>query len=557
MNTSIQQEVVAMDVETTPNNAEGTVADTVEEAKVEVVDDEEVEEEDIGELQIQYDTAMKCYTDCTTTEVLQQNVNTITTTLLTIIENMNYTGPNATQIKERSIYTLIRIYCQTNQVTNVTSFLHDNETKFLSTISKAKTAKLVRHILDIVTSNNVLNTSTTGSTVGSTTSKGSTTTTTTTSAVSTPVIVTVPILEQERVTRSILTWCTEQKRSFLRQRVEAKLATILYVQGRYTESLTMVDTLLHELKQLDDKQLLVEIHLLESQLYFSIRNISKSKAALTASRTAANAIYVSPIQQAALDSQSGTIHTEETDYSTAHSYFLEAFEQLEQMNDTTAALKALKYMMLCKILDGLKIMLDPKHTKKSANVPKAGSSSDSMTTTGHMLTSKQAVKYAGIDLDAMQAIGKAVTNRNLKELHSVFELYKEQLSTDLLIQHHIQILQEQLLESNLLRIVEPYSCVELHFVATKIDLPITVTERKLSQMILDGTLNGILDQGKGQLILYENDGSHTTTTTTNNNTALSNTEQSVAAKAIQVIQNMDSAVTSLFERSKALRTVMM
>ena len=200
-------------------------------------------------------------------------------------------------------------------------------------------------------------------------------------------------------------------------------------------------------------------------------------------------------------------------------------------------------MMLCKILDGLKIILDPKSVKNMS----ATSSSDSMTTSS-MLTGKQAVKYAGKDLDAMQAIGKAASNRNLKELHTVFESYKDQLSTDLLIQHHIQILQEQLLESNLLRIVEPYSCVELDFIAKKIDLSVSVTERKLSQMILDGTLNGILDQGKGQLILYETVELDGTTTAD---------EHSVASKSLQVIENMDSVVTSLFERSKALRTVMM
>jgi hypothetical protein len=42
-----------------------------------------------------------------------------------------------------------------------------------------------------------------------------------------------------------------------------------------------------------------------------------------------------------------------------------------------------------------------------------------------------------------------------------------------------------------------------------------------------------------------------------NNDAVGNGKDSVTAKALQVVQNMDSVVTSLFERSKALRTVMM
>jgi len=406
-------------------------------------------------------------------------------------------GPKATQIKEKAVYELTRAYCDKKEYAAIVSFLESST--FFKKVTKAKCAKVVRQVLDIVSS-----------------------------------LAPTAYDMQREICEKIIAWCQREKRSFLRQRVEAKLAAILFHQNLYADALELIDRLLSELKKIDDKQLLVETHLMESKIHFGLRNVPKAKAALTASRTCANAIYVAPNLQASIDTMSGTIHTEEGDYKTAHSYFLEAFEQLDQMNEQVQAVPCLKYMMLCKILDSLTKTL--KLSAKGA----IGADKNAGLDVSTLISSRQAVKYAGRDLEAMSAIGKAANSRSLNEFEKVLKEYAEELQQDLLIKHHLHILQEQLLESNLIRIIEPYSCVELQHVTDLMELPLPVVEKKLSQMILDGKFQGILDQGKGQLVVYEE-----------------GEKDRAMEKGLQVLENMDEVVTTLFERSKALRTLMM
>lgn len=233
-----------------------------------------------------------------------------------LLSDMQYYGPKATSLKERAIYDLTRAYCNTQQYKAVIPLLQ--ETHFFSQVTKAKCARVVRAVLDMV-------------------------------CLEAP----RQLEMQADICKNIIEWCRREKRTFLRQRVEAKLASIWVDEKDFGAALLIVDDLLIELKKLDDKQLLVEIHLLEAKVHFGLRNTPKSKAALTASRTCANSIYVSPSLQATIDNMSGILHCEEEDYDTAHSYFLEAFEQLDQLNDTERAVPCLKYMMLCRILDSL------------------------------------------------------------------------------------------------------------------------------------------------------------------------------------------------------------
>ncbi|KAL9331111.1 hypothetical protein ACSQ67_000721 [Phaseolus vulgaris] len=143
---------------------------------------------------------------------------------------------------------------------------------------------------------------------------------------------------QIELCRETVQWARAERRTFLRRRLEARLAALLLEDKEYLEAMTLLNGLVKEVRRLDDKLLLVEIHLLESKLHSSLRDLQKAKAALLAAKTAANAVYLPPAQQAAMDFQSGILLLEEKEYRIADSYFFEAFESFTDLEDPKGSL---------------------------------------------------------------------------------------------------------------------------------------------------------------------------------------------------------------------------
>ena len=284
---------------------------------------------------------------------------------------------------------------------------------------------------------------------------------------------------QISVTKSCIEWAVSERRGFLRQNLETRLVSLYMQKQSYYEALGLINSLLKELKRLDDKLVLVEVQLLESKVYHALGNIAKGRAALTSARTSAASVYTPPLLQAGLDMQSGMLHAEDGDFNTAFSYFIEAMEGYHSQDEAQKATSALQYMLLCKVMLNL---------------------GDDVTT---LMTSKHAIKYAGKSLDAMKAVARAHTNRSLEEYETALTDYRQQLGSDRFITSHLRRLYDNMLEQNLIKVIEPFSRVEIDHVAKMVGLDTVQVERKLSQMILDKVIIGVLDQGAGCLIVYD------------------------------------------------------
>ena len=315
---------------------------------------------------------------------------------------------------------------------------------------------------------------------------------------------------QISTTKDCIEWAIQEKRNFLRQNLQTRLISLYYEKGQYNDAISLINNLLRQLKRLDDKKALVELQLLETKVYLALRNIAKSKASLTSARTSANAIYTDPITQANLDNLSGILQAEDQDYKTAFSYFYEAFEGYAGQEDPRAN-TALKYLLLSKIMLNL---------------------SDDIES---LLTNKSVIKYAGRDIDAMKAIAKAYSNRSLKEFERTLEIYGKELSSDQFIRSHFSALYDTLLEQNLVKVIEPFSCVEISHMADIIGLDARQVEGKLSQMILDKVFYGVLDQGNGWLFVYEEPKADAT-----------------YDAALDTVRHMSNVVDLLYEKASAL-----
>lgn len=357
-----------------------------------------------------------------------------------ILENPS-SSPEALRIKEQAISNLSELLTQEKKAEDLRSLLTQLR-PFFALIPKAKTAKIVRGIIDAVAK--------------------------------------IPGTSDLQISlcKEMVEWTRAERRTFLRQRVEARLAALLMESGEYTEALSLLSGLIKEVRRLDDKLLLVDIDLLESKLHFSLRNLPKAKAALTAARTAANAIYVPPAQQGTIDLQSGILHAEEKDYKTAYSYFFEAFEAFNALGEPRAVF-GLKYMLLCKIM-----------VNQSEDV--AG-----------LIASKAGLLYLGPELDAMKAVADAHSRRSLKAFEAALAEFRPQLEEDPIVHRHLSALYDTLLEQNLCRLIEPFSRVEIAHIAALIELPVAHVETKLSQLILDKKFAGTLDQGAGCLVVFD------------------------------------------------------
>lgn len=330
----------------------------------------------------------------------------------------------------------------------------------------------------------------------------------------------VSLPKQEEVCLATVEWARAERRTFLRHRVQLQYVEVLFAENRKHDALNALGSLLKEVRRLDDRTLLLDIYLLESKLFYAVMDSQKARAALVSARTTANSIYCPPLAQAEIDLQSGVLHAEENDPKTAYSYLYEAFEGFHQLGDQAKqARRALRYMILAKI------------------------STDSPDELAAVLSSKNVLEYKGRDMEALRGIADAYAKQDTHLFNAILSKVhldaladaggngssaataagattpagssngsggsggdaEVHLLADEVVRRQVDEMYNTLLERHLLKVVSPYNRVQIDYIAALISLDTQVVEQKLSQLILDRKLRGIVDQQHRCLIVFEDD----------------------------------------------------
>ncbi|ETN81165.1 hypothetical protein NECAME_02208 [Necator americanus] len=228
--------------------------------------------------------------------------------------------------------------------------------------------------------------------------------------------------EKINLVKECIKWATENSRLFLRRTLQARLIRLYNEFGQYVEAQKLAGPLVSELKKIEDRELIMEVTLEESKSAFALKNLSKAKTSLVLARSNANGAYVSTQMQAGLDLQSGILYSaDEKDFKTAYSYCYEALEGYV-LTDMPKAVKALKYMCLCKIM-----------LNEADSIPL-------------LLSNKVLQAVHGRDVDAMKSMAEAFKERSLSKFNSCLKEYNKELMGDPVVSAHSRQLRDNMLE---------------------------------------------------------------------------------------------------------------
>lgn len=280
------------------------------------------------------------------------------------------------------------------------------------------------------------------------------------------------LYERIRIYDRLIGWAERNRRNLLKIDFNIRKIEALLLLGSYDEALELISETAKVLKRADDKIGLVKLYYLESRVFYMLKNISKAKSSLTQSKSTATFIYCPPYLQAKIDLLSAIYTADEKDYLSATGHIIEALDGFSLSQDQDMALLCCRYLILIKIMDRKADEIESLQQNKTSMTPHKND---------------QCIKL-------LCEIGKCVLDRDLRRCKDLVDENMKLIESDEFITNHLRLLCDSLIDSNILKIIEPYSNINIQYIGDALNFSLDIIEDRLRNMILNGRIKGDIDQ---------------------------------------------------------------
>ncbi|KAJ8960472.1 hypothetical protein NQ318_013756 [Aromia moschata] len=223
---------------------------------------------------------------------------------------------------------------------------------------------------------------------------------------------------------------------------------------------------------------LLEIYALEIQMYTEQKNHKQLKDLYERSLRVRSAIP-HPLIMSVIRECGGKMHLRSGDYEKAYTDFFEAFKNYDEAGNPRR-INCLKYLILTSML--LKSAINP-------------------------FDSQEAKPYKNdSEVKAMTDLISAFQNNNMKDFERIFQENKDSLMADQFVHEHIADLLKHIRTKVLLILVKPYNNIKLDFISKELGISEEEVESLLVSCILDGFIDGRIDQVNKILIMRHGTG---------------------------------------------------
>ncbi|KAH6562944.1 hypothetical protein BASA50_000200 [Batrachochytrium salamandrivorans] len=264
----------------------------------------------------------------------------------------------------------------------------------------------------------------------------------------------------------------ESKNDRLWVKTNLKLAKLWLDRQEYPR-LTKIIRQLHVSCQNDDGTddqrkgtLLLEIFALEIQMYTETKNNKKLKAVYQQCLYVKSAIP-HPRIMGIIRECGGKMHMSEAEWEKAQTDFFEAFKSYDEAG-SPQRIQCLKYLVLANMLSESQINpFDSQETNPYKN---------------------------DVQIVAMTNLVDAYQRKEINEFERILRTNRSTIMDDPFICTHIDSVLKSIRMQVLVKLIKPYTRIELSFISKKLNVPAEEVEDLLVNLILDNRIAGKIDQ---------------------------------------------------------------